>query len=67
MRKSLKRNNSSLTNTGMASSYQDGYEDAHTLPKWIFDVEMEDEYEGSSSSLLEELEIDPSQIYRFLV
>jgi len=33
------------------------------LPRWIFEVDEEDEIQGDSS-LLEELEIDPAHIYR---
>lgn len=35
------------------------------LPSWIFDVDEEDEIEGDSS-LLEELEIDPAHISRYM-
>jgi hypothetical protein len=35
------------------------------LPSWIFEVDDEDEIAGGSS-LLEELEIDPAHIYRYL-
>jgi hypothetical protein len=37
----------------------------HPLPGWIFEVDEDDEYEGSSS-LLQELEIDISHIYRYV-
>jgi hypothetical protein len=35
------------------------------LPSWIFDVDDEDEVQGDAS-LLEELEIDPGHIYRYM-
>mmetsp|Transcript_3266 Transcript_3266/g.5081 ORF Transcript_3266/g.5081 Transcript_3266/m.5081 type:complete len:224 (-) Transcript_3266:1194-1865(-) len=36
------------------------------LPRWIFEVDEEDEIQGDSS-LLEELEIDPAHIYRSIL
>ncbi len=50
---------STLTNRVPAPDDQQRVE----LPSWIFDIDEEDE-EESKTSLLEELEIDPAQIYR---
>jgi hypothetical protein len=35
------------------------------LPDWIFDVDSDDEYDNDTS-ILQELDIDLNQIYKFL-
>ena len=62
-KKVMRRSNINGTSNNENSNY--GINDEYqSLPKWLFDVEMEDEYQGNFSSLLDELEIDPSQIYK---
>jgi hypothetical protein len=62
----MQRSSQSFTNGNISQSSLNSGEERVELPSWIFDVDDNDEEDETRTSLLQELEIDPTHIYRFV-